>query len=81
MGKHVFFELAGVRFAARFDGDRDDGKRLAAVQYVRFPVGADGEKTLADVTKTVALVIDHPNYQHRLELNEAQRRSLAHDLA
>ncbi len=81
MGKHVFFELQGVRFAARFDGDRDDGKRLAAVQYVRFPVGADGEKTLADPTKTVALVIDHPNYQHRLELNEAQRRSLAHDLA
>jgi len=81
MGKHVFLELGGKRFAARFDGDRDDGTRLAAVQYVRFPVGADGAQQLVDPKSKVLLIIDHPNYQHRLELNEAQRGSLARDLA
>jgi hypothetical protein len=81
MGKHVFLELDGERFAARFDGERDDGKRLAAVQYVRFPVGPRGAQTLSDLKQRAAIVIEHPNYSHRLELNEAQRRSLARDLA
>jgi len=81
MGKHTFLEIDGQRTAARFDGDRDDGKRLAAVQYVRFPIGADGAKKLADLQTRAALVIDHPNYRHTLELSEAQRLSLARDLA
>jgi hypothetical protein len=48
---------------------------------VRFPIGADGAQKLADMKAKAALVIDHPNYSHRYELNEAQRRSLARDLA
>ncbi len=79
MGKHVYLEIDGVRHAAFFDGDRDDGRRLAAVQYVRFPLGNDAAK-LGDMKSRVYLSIDHPNYAGKLELGEAQRRSLAADL-
>jgi hypothetical protein len=82
MGKHTYLEIDGKRLAAHFDGERDDGKRLAAVQYVRFPVpfGVDGAAKFRDPKSKVTLVIDHPNYTHRLELNDAQRASLARDL-
>ena len=80
MGKHVFFELGGKRWQARFDGDRDDGRRLAAVQYVRFPVGENAAQKLSDLSMPASLIIDHPNYRHTLVLNEGQRRSLARDL-
>lgn len=75
LGDHLWLESAGKRTAAEMEGGRDDGKRVAAVQYVRFPV-ADPRAFL----KQAAIVIDHPAYSHRLELSEAQRRSLAQDL-
>lgn len=76
--EHVFLELDGERVHAEFDAGRDDGARIAAVQYVRFPLGNLAGK-LAGARKVV-LVVDHPNYRHAAELTEAQRRSLAADL-
>jgi hypothetical protein len=58
------------------EGGRDDGQRIAAVQYIRFPV-----PDLAAFQKgPAALVVDHPAYTHRQELSDAVRRSLAQDL-
>ena len=75
LGDHLWLEVNGTRSRGSMEGGRDDGQRVAAVQYVRFPVEAAAlQKGLA------ALVVDHPSYMHRQELPEAVRKSLAQDL-
>ena len=76
--RHVHLKIDGARVPAEFDAGRDDGTRIAAVQYVRFPLGALASKLPG--ARSVALIVDHPHYQHRTELTEQQRRSLAADL-
>jgi hypothetical protein len=76
---HVFLELADGRRQARFDPDRDDGQRISAVQYVRFPM-ARTMALLLDLAQPVSLVVDHLSYQYRTVLPEGVRRSLAADL-
>jgi hypothetical protein len=79
LGEHVWLELGGARVKGRFDVGRDDGKRISAVQYVRFAAGPH-LAALLDESKPAALVIDHPNYSHRTPLSMDARRSLARDL-
>jgi len=79
LSHHLFFELRGERRAARFDPGRDDGQRISAVQYVRFPM-AETRGILLDFAQPAHLVVDHPSYQHRTSLPEGVRRSLAADL-
>ena len=76
LGDHLWLEVGGERLSAEMEGGRDDGKRVAAVQYVRFPV-SDRAKLLKG---PAALVIDHPAYSHRQPLSDGARRSLAQDL-
>jgi len=76
--EHVFLSIDGEKVRAEFDAGRDDGARISAVQYVRFPLGTVAGK-LASARKVV-LGIDHPQYRHEAELTEPQRRSLAGDL-
>jgi hypothetical protein len=79
LSQHLFLELPGIRRPARFDPDRDDGQRISAVQYVRFPMA--GTRTLLlDLAQPVSLVVDHVSYQHRTVLPEGVRQSLAADL-
>ena len=77
LGDHLWLELDGDRLRGQMEGGRDDGRRVSAVQYVRFAV-PDREKLLAG---PAALVIDHPAYAHRQALSDLERRSLAQDLA
>ncbi len=77
IGRHVWLEIAGERIPGRFDAGWDDGTKAAAVQFARFPV-ADGARLAKG---PAAIVVDHPAYQHRAELPEDVRRSLAQDLA
>ncbi len=77
LGDHLWLELDGERLRGQMEGGRDDGRRVSAVQYVRFPV-PDREKLLKG---PAALVIDHPAYAHRQLLTDAARRSLGQDLA
>jgi uncharacterized protein DUF3501 len=76
LGDHLWLEVGGSRARAAMEDGRDDGQRISAVQYVRFPV-----PDLAALQRgPAALVVDHPAYTHRQELPEAGRRSLAQDL-
>ena len=75
LGDHLWLEVAGHRSRGSMEVGRDDGERVAAVQYVRFPV----HDAAALREGPAALVIDHPSYTHRQELPEAVRKSLAQD--
>jgi len=76
LGDHLCLEVGRARCRATMEGGRDDGRRISAVQYVRFPV-----PDLALLRQGPAsIVIDHPAYTHRQELSEASRNSLAQDL-
>jgi hypothetical protein len=80
LGKHVWLEIGGRRVQGVLEGGRDDGTRISAVQYARFPVGAGAAALLEDATVATELVIDHESYHHRAALPEAMCRSLARDL-
>jgi hypothetical protein len=76
LGDHLWLEIAGRRTRGIMEGGRDDGRRVSAVQYVRFPVS----DATAFQNGPVAIVVDHPAYAHRQELSDAVRAELARDL-
>src|SRR3954462_7026570 len=75
LGDHVWLEVDGRRVQGKFDPGRDDGRRVSAVQYVRFPVGGR-----LDPERPVAVVIDHPAYSQRAEVGLEGKKSLAADV-
>ena len=79
--EHLWLEVGGERVQGRLEGGREDpeARKLSAVQYARFPVGAR-RAALLDLSRPAAIFIDHPAYPHRAELTEGVRRSLAKDL-
>jgi hypothetical protein len=82
-GKSIWLEVGGTRAYARFLEGQSRPDRIAAVQYVRFPVGG-GEgvrEELLDPSVPVAVVVDHPGYRARTEVSTETRRELAQDLA
>lgn len=78
--EHVVLEVGDAEVPARFDPKQMDEDRIAAVQYIRFPLGADLAARFADPAVPVAVRIDHPHYAARAELSAATRESLAVDL-
>lgn len=74
----TWIELDGKRIAAVFEGGRAREDKVSAVQYVRFPLGAEVASFFA--ARDVKLVIDHPHYRATQSLPEETRRSLEEDL-
>jgi hypothetical protein len=82
-GKSLWLEVGGSRAYAQFVEGQGREDRIAAVQYVRFPVG-EGQgvrDALLNPSVPVAIVVDHPNYRFRAEVPADTRRELANDLA
>jgi hypothetical protein len=77
---HVWLVVGGERIRAEFDPEQFAADKLAAVQYLRFPLDAAARAALAAPGTAVAVAIDHPNYRHEATLGEASRASLAEDL-
>ncbi len=67
--------------AARFDEKQLEEDRIAAVQYVRFPLSAAQRERLADASCPVRVCVEHPNYRAEARLEAATRASLLRDLA
>ncbi|HWE23433.1 MAG TPA: DUF3501 family protein [Myxococcales bacterium] len=76
LGDHLWLEIAGRKLRGVMEGGRDDGRRVSAVQYVRFPV----QDAAALRKGPAAIVIDHPAYTHRHELSDGVRAALERDL-
>jgi hypothetical protein len=82
-GKHLWLEVDGKKVFARFLGGQSREDRIAAVQYVRFPVG-DDPRTRAALESgplPVVLHLAHPHDRSSALLSAETRRELARDLA
>jgi hypothetical protein len=81
-GRHLLFELGNRQVPARFLGGQSREDRIAAVQYLRFPLGGDAATRAALLDRQVPATIlaEHPNYKASVPLSSATREELARDL-
>jgi hypothetical protein len=83
--EHVFLILGEdeteERIQAHFDRKQMEEDRIAAVQYVRFPLSETQVAQLRDASLRARLRIDHPAYHHEAEVSPPLRANLIADLA
>jgi len=83
MEQRVALEVDGERYGAKA-GDKDgaDPKRTTAVQYYKIDLPPEvAERWRKGEVESAAIVVDHPGYQHRAEMNDATKAALGSDLA
>lgn len=77
LSKHIWLEVGKWRIAGEVEPGREEEERgAAAVQYLRFNV----RDAQALAQGPAFLVVDHPQYNHKVELPDEVRGSLAQDL-
>lgn len=81
-GDKLCLDIDGKRVFARFLPGQSRDDRMAAVQYMRFPVGRDGamRTLLESAAAGVILRVNHPSYVHEAELSPGTRREIAQDI-
>jgi hypothetical protein len=79
--EHVSLVLGDTALPARFDAKQLEEDRISAVQYIRFPLGAEGARRLRDAAVPARIRIDHENYRCEVVLPPALRASLADGLS
>jgi hypothetical protein len=79
--EHVFLDVGDHTVLAQFDERQFEEERISAVQYVRFPLGAELSERFCNSAVPAALRVAHPAYQAETPLTGASRASLAADLA
>jgi Protein of unknown function (DUF3501) len=79
LDEHLILHLGAHAIRAAFEPGRSEVDRISAVQYVRFPLSAETKAALLAPGTPIALEIDHPSYQQRVQCPEALRASLAAD--
>lgn len=79
--EHVHLDIGGEIVQATFDEKQFEEDRVSAVQYIRFPLGKALAARFCDLDVTVALRVDHPNYQAATRIEAEARLSLIADLA
>jgi hypothetical protein len=78
--EHVWLVAGGSRIKATFDPEQFAVDKLAAVQYLKFPLDDEARHALTTAGSAVAVAIDHPSYRHQATLDEQQRAELSRDL-
>ena len=79
LDEHVILHVGDHAIRAAFEPGRSTDDRISAVQYTRYPLSATAKTALLTQGTPIAVEIDHPNYQHRVQCPEALRASLAAD--
>jgi hypothetical protein len=77
----VSLRIGATVVPARFETGHSKEEKMAAVHYLRFPVGLESIKTLADARVPVRLVVDHPHYKADTLVSPALRAEMLADLA
>jgi len=80
MQEHVWLVVGGSRCKATFDPEQFSQDKVAAVQYLKFPLGDAEQQALRRPGTAVAVAIDHPGYRHQATLDDDSRAELARDL-
>jgi len=80
LDEHVSLSIGADRIPARFDAKQMEEDRIAAVQYIRFPLDAPQAERFRRGEEPVSLHVDHPHYSRSERLSDEVRRSLAVDL-
>lgn len=70
----------GFSVRGLFEAGRSKEDKVSAVQYVRFHLDPAAQAAFMDASQPARLVIDHPNYRHRTDVEQDVRRSLMEDL-
>jgi hypothetical protein len=78
--EHVTLVIGEHRVPAHFEPGRQQADRISAVQYTRYPLTDAQRQALRTPGTQVTVELAHPSYQHRTELTEEMRASLAQDL-
>jgi hypothetical protein len=78
--EHVHLDIGGESVPATFDDKQFQEDRVSAVQYIRFPLGAELARKFRDPTVPVDLRVDHPNYTCKTAIEGEARASLVGDL-
>ena len=79
--EHVFLDVGDASVRATFDEKQFEEDRISAVQYIKFPLGADLSARFRDSECPVSLRVEHPNYSESVAIEGASRTSLIADLA
>ncbi len=79
-GRHLWLEIGGRKVYARFLAGQSREDRIAAVQYLRFPVGEGAREALESSPLPVVLHVVHPHIRESALLPATTRRELARDL-
>lgn len=77
---HVWILAGPERVRAAFDEGQFTHDKLAAVQYLKFPLSEAARALIRQPGADLRIAIDHPAYQHEARLSEATRQELASDL-
>jgi hypothetical protein len=78
--EHVFMAVGGSAVQATFDPKQREEDRISAVQYVKFPLGAELAERFAEPAVPVVLRVEHPSYRAATRIEGASRAALAADL-
>lgn len=79
--EHVFLDVDGQRWPARFDGEQFNAERISSVQFVRFPLPAAAARALGELARPVRLLCTHPAHPAEVTLQPVVRGALVGDLA
>jgi hypothetical protein len=75
----VFLTIGTHRIPARFEGGHSKEEKMAAVQYLRFPLSAESRRALT-LGAAARLVVDHVRYKAEATIGDATRATLREDL-
>jgi hypothetical protein len=75
----VFLVVGSERTPARFEGGHSKEEKMAAVQYLRFPLPSRSRAALIEGAP-LRLLVEHPRYKAEAAIDAATRASLSEDL-
>ena len=77
---HIWLDVGEHKIRAAFDAEQFKADKLAAVQYLHFPLDEGARAALKQPGTPLRLRSDHPSYRHEVDLGELARGELMGDL-